>query len=115
MEKTFEFFDTWLKSQKDFLNNWLRSHRQLMDNWLDSTMKIRASLGALAGGKGGSQELVNLFNSWFNTMLISSETFTQGITNLQNVWMATIDKQIEIGKEIARLFFDLFPKGGDTG
>jgi hypothetical protein len=110
MEMAFEFFDSWLESQKDFLNNWIRSHRELMDNWLDSTRELRTSFGAVVGTQEGSQELLDLFNSWYTTMLMSSETFTEGIKNLQNVWMTTIDKQIEIGKEIAKLFFDLFPR-----
>jgi hypothetical protein len=110
MEKAFEFFDPWLKSQKDFLNNWIRSQKELMDNWLDSIKKLRMSFDAMAGTQGGSQELFKLFNSWFTTMLISSEAFTEGITNLQNAWKTTIDKQIEMSKEIAKLFFDLFVK-----
>ncbi len=113
MEKAFEFFDTWLKSQKDFLDNWLRSQKELMDNWLDSIKKLQMSFGTLAGTKGGSQELFDLFNSWFTTMLGSSRAFTEGITNLQNAWKTTIEKQMEMSKELAKQFFEIYKQVGE--
>jgi hypothetical protein len=86
MEKAFEFFDTWLRSQKDFLNNWIRSQKELMDNWFDSIKKIQMSFSTMAGTLGGSPQLLELFNSWFTTMISLTKAFTEGITNLQNAW-----------------------------
>lgn len=114
MENAFEFFETWLRSQKDFMDNWLGSQKGMMDNWLDTTKKIQQSFGAMAGTRGGSQQLFDLFNSWFTTMLNSSKVFTEGITNLQNLWKDMTQKQMEMNKEIAQHFFDLFSKVGEA-
>jgi hypothetical protein len=88
MEKAFDFFDTWLRSQKDFLNNrirlnnWIRSQKELMDNWFDSIKKVQMSFSTMVGPLGGSPQLLELFNSWFTTMLSLTKAFTEGITNL---------------------------------
>jgi hypothetical protein len=114
MEKALELYDTWLKSQKDFLNNWTGSQKELMDNWLESIEKIQMSFGTMAGTQGGSQQFFNLFNSWFTTMLSSSKAFTEGITNLQNAWKTTIEKQMEMSKEASKHIIDLLTKVGET-
>jgi len=108
MEKAFEFFDAWLRSQKDFLDNWLRSQNELMENWLDSIKKLQMSIGTLAGTQAGTQQVLDLFNSWFTVMLNSTKAFTEGITNLQNSWKTMIENQMEMSKEIARVFLHLF-------
>jgi len=110
MEKTFEFYDAWLKSQKDFLDNWTGSQKGLMDNWLNSIKKIQMSFSTMAGNRGVSPQLLERFNSWFVTMLRSSRAFTEGITNLQNAWKMTIEKQMDMSRELAKQFFDLVAK-----
>jgi hypothetical protein len=114
MEKTLEFYDTWLESQKYFLNNWTRSQKELMDNWLEGIKKIQVSFGSMAVSKVGSPQLLELFNSWFTTMLSSSKAFTEGITDLQNAWKTTLEKQMEMGKETSQHIIDLLAKVGET-
>ena len=114
MEKAFEFFDTWVKSQKDFLGNWTGSQKELMDNWIESIKKIQLSFSTMAGTRGGSPLLLERFNSWYITMLSSSMAFTEGITNLQNAWKTTIEKQMDMSKELAKQFFDIYKQVGET-
>jgi hypothetical protein len=114
MEKAFEFFDQWLKSQQDFLDNWIRSQKELMDIWFDSIKKIQLSFSTMAGSQGVSPQIIGLFNSWFATMLNSTKAFNEGIMNLQNAWKTMIEKQMEMSKEIAKHFFALFPKVEET-
>ena len=114
MEKAFEFFDTWVKSQKDFLDNWIRSQKELMDIWFDSIKKIQLSFSTMAGTRGVPPQLLERFNSWYITMLSSSRAFTEGITNLQDAWKTMIEKQMEMSKEITKQFLDLAAKGEET-
>jgi hypothetical protein len=114
VEKAFEFFDTWLRSQKDFLDNWTGYQKELMDNWLNSIKKIQLSFSTMVGPAGGSRQLLDLFNSWFTTMINSSRAFTEGVTNLQNVWKTTMQKQTEMSGEIAKRFLDVVAKAEGT-
>jgi hypothetical protein len=114
MEKAFEFFDPWLRSQKDFLNNWTGSQKELMDNWIESIKKIHLSFSTMAGTRGVSPQLLERFNSWYTAMLSSSRAFTEGITNLQDAWKTTIEKQMEMSKELAKQFLDLAAKAEET-
>jgi len=114
MEKTLEFYDTWLDSQKNFLDNWTSSQKELMDNWLEGIKKIQTSFASITGSHGGSPQLLELFNSWFTTMLSSSKAFTEGVTNLQDAWKTTIEKQMEMGRETSKHIIDLLIKVGET-
>jgi len=114
MEKAFEFFDPWLKSQKDFLGNWTGSQKELMDNWIESIKKIHLSFGTMEGTPRVSPQLLERFNSWYITMLSSSRALTEGITNLQNAWKTMIEKQMEMSKEITKQFLDLVAKAEET-
>jgi hypothetical protein len=114
MEKAFEFFDPWVKSQKDFLDNWIRSQKELMDIWFDSIKKIQLSFSTMAGSRGVSPQIIELFNSWFTTMLSSSKAFNEGIMNLQNAWKTMIEKQMEMSKELTKQFLDLAAKAEET-
>jgi predicted solute-binding protein len=110
MEKAFEFIDPWLRSQKNFLDNWTGSQKELMDNWIESIKKIQLSFGTMADTRRVSPQLLERFNSWYITMLSSSRAFTEGITDLQNAWKTTIEKQMEMSKEFAKQFLDLAAK-----
>jgi hypothetical protein len=85
-----------------------------MDNWLEGIKKIQVSFGSMAGSQGGSPQLLELFNSWFTTILSSSKAFTEGITDLQNAWKTTIEKQMEMGKETSQHIINLLAKVGET-
>ena len=114
MEKAFEFFDTWVKSQKDFLGNWTGSQKELMDNWIESIKKIQLSFSIMAGSQRVSLQLLELFNSWFTTMLSLSKAFTEGITNLQNAWKMMTEKQMEMSKGLSKQFLDLAARAEET-
>ena len=114
MEKLFEFYTTWLKWQQDFLNSWFRCQKELMDKWIEGVKSIQMSFGMMAGSQGGSQQFFDLYNSWISTMIGSSKTFTEGITNFQNAWKTMIERQIEMGKETSKQVMGLLKKGEET-
>jgi hypothetical protein len=113
MEKAFEFFDTWMRSQRDFLETWTRSQKGMMGEWIEATMKIRESFGGMTGSQTGTLQAFDFFSSWLGTMLDSMLAFTEGMSNLQGVWRTMIEKQVEINKEIAGHIFVPFSKAGE--
>ena len=52
MEKAFEFFGTWVRSQKDFFDNWTGSQKELMVNWVEGIKKIQQSVSTMAVSPG---------------------------------------------------------------
>jgi len=113
MGKAFEFFDIWLRSQKDFLESWTRSQKGLMDDWLEATRKIRQSFDSMTSSQASTSQAFGLFSSWFTTMLNSMTAFIGGMTNLQNIWKTMVDKQVEINKEIAGYIFETMGEAGE--
>lgn len=103
MEKAFEFFDVWLKSQKDLMDNWLM-YQEGLTNWFEATKKIQESFSSMSGFQAGSPQVFDLFSTWFTLMLNSSKALTEWIMIFQNVWRAMIEKQTEISKEITEQF-----------
>lgn len=63
MEKTSDFFDTWVKSQETFIENWTATAKKLQESFL-----------TLAGTKGkdpdtAGQGVFDLYNSWMNAVV----------------------------------------------
>jgi len=114
MDKGIDFFDAWLKSQKEFLDNWMKSQKEFMENWMESANKLRQ----VFPGAGGSPEgmapkaMIDFYNSWFTTMINSSKTFTDEAVKVQETWKETVEKQMEMSREMAKNYFDLLKQTG---
>jgi hypothetical protein len=107
MEKTSEFYTTWLDSQKVFLDKLLISQKELTDNWIEALKKIATM--------PDSEHGFTLFSVWFTTMLNSMKAFTEGIANLQDTWKTMLKQQMEVSKKITlNLLFDFYKYGGPT-
>ncbi|MGD1075773.1 MAG: hypothetical protein ABR903_06800 [Thermodesulfovibrionales bacterium] len=109
MDNATEFFDEWLKSQKDFLENWVKNQREFMENWTESTRKLREASSRQIGAQTGhpGKEMFDLYNSWITTMVDSSKTFTDEAIKIQETWKHTVEKQMELSKEMVKNFSDL--------
>lgn len=109
MEKALEFFDAWVKSQKDFLENWVKTQKEFMENWTEATKKLQEGFLSLGGPQEGpGKEMLNLYNSWINTMLNSSKVFTDEAVKIQENWKNTVEKQMEMSREMVKNFLELF-------
>lgn len=114
MEKALEFFDAWAKNQKDFMENWTKSQKAFLENWAEATKKLQESFLNLGGPQEGPmKEMSNYFNSWVNTMVSSSKTFTDQAMNMQEAWKGTVEKQMEMSREMAKKFLELFKQAGE--
>src|SRR3972149_5759037 len=80
MEKGLEFFDAWVRSQKEFIETGLKSQKEFMTNWTESIQNLQASFLNLGGfQEGPGKEMLNLFNPWFNTMANSTRVFSDEV------------------------------------
>lgn len=110
MEKGLEFFDAWAKSQKDFLDASLKSQEEFRSHWLDSMRKMQQSFLASAGSTDNPQnkEMLNFFNTWFGTMMNSTEVFSDEVVKIQKTWKSTLEKQMEVSRQLVKNFSDYF-------
>jgi hypothetical protein len=110
MEKAFEFFDGWLKSQKDFLENWVKSQKEFMENWTEATKKIQEAFLGQMGSHGGpaEKEMSELYNTWINTTVNSSKAFTDEAIKIQETWKNAVERQMEMSKEMVKNFSEHF-------
>ena len=63
MEKTSDFFDTWLKSQETFIENWTATAKKLQESFLPP-----GGTGGKAPDIGG-QGVFDLYNSWMTAVV----------------------------------------------
>ncbi|HAM50132.1 MAG TPA: hypothetical protein DCP92_05355 [Nitrospiraceae bacterium] len=110
MEKAYEFFDGWLRSQRDFLENWVKTQKEFMENWTESTKKLQEAFFNQVGSQDGhaGKELFELYNSWITSMANSSKVFTDEAAKIQETWKNTVEKQMEMSKEMVRNYSVLF-------
>ncbi len=113
MEKGLEFFDAWVKSQKEFLETWLKSQKEFTTNWTESIQKLQASFLNFEGFKEGpGNEMLNLFNSWFKTMANSAKVLSDEVVKIQEASKSTFEKQMEKSREMVKNSFELFKQAG---
>ena len=112
MEKAVEIFETWFKLQKEFMENWTKSQKEFMENWIESSKKLQESFMGFDGSKEGTpgKEMLKMYNTWFNTMVNSSKIFTDEAIKIQETWKTSVEKQMEMSKEMFKNFPEFFKK-----
>jgi hypothetical protein len=112
MEKGLEFFEAWSKAQKDFLDSSLKSQEIFRAQWLDSMKKTQETFLNSAGAFDNpqSKEALKLFNTWFNSVISSSELFNEEVLKVQKTWEKTLETQLEQSKELVKGFTDFLSK-----
>jgi hypothetical protein len=117
MEKAYEFFEGWVKSQRDFLDNWVKTQKEFMENWTEATKKFQEAFFSRVGSHNGpgGEEIIELYDAWINTMVNSSKVFTDEAIRIQETWKNTVEKQMEMSKEIVKNFSNFFTQAGAKG
>lgn len=114
MDKVLEFLDAWMKSQKEFMEKWVRSQKEFMENWTDATRKMQeAFLSMGEGQEGTSTDRSNLYRSWLTTMVNSSKVFTDEAGKIQESWKNTVEKQMEMSREMVKNMMELFKQAAE--
>jgi hypothetical protein len=110
MDKGIEFFDAWAKSQKEFLEASLKSQEEFRAHWLESMKGMQEFFLKTAGPSETpqSKEMLNFFNSWFSTMLKSSEIFSDEAVKIQKTWKTALEHQMEMSRELVKNFSNFF-------
>jgi hypothetical protein len=109
MDKAMELVDAWMKNQKDFMDGWVKSQKEATEKWAEATKKMQASLMSLGGAQEGpAKEMLGLYNSWLTTMVNSAKTFTDESGKIQATWKSTVEKQMEMTREMVSKLSELF-------
>jgi hypothetical protein len=103
METQLDYFDNWANAQKAFMGNLLNAQKEVRSQWLDSVQKVQDSIGKLPGVQDNPQarEALNLYNTWFSTMLNTTKALGDEALKVQETLNASIEKQIDMGRELA--------------
>lgn len=106
MDIGLDFFNAWAKTQKEFLETSLKSQEVFRSHWLDSMKKTQDSFMNMANAYDTpqSKELAKLFNTWFNTVISSSELFNDQALKMQQSWQKTLEVQMDQSKELVKGF-----------
>ncbi|HEY8119437.1 MAG TPA: hypothetical protein VIE91_09375 [Methylophilaceae bacterium] len=109
MEKQLEYFDVLANTQKQVLNNLVTAQKDLRAQWLDSMSKVHSTVTSIPGipETPQSKEALNQFNTWFNTMLTSTKTFSDEALKMQENWNTAFEKQLDISREVVKSFSEL--------
>lgn len=117
MEKGLEFFDAWAKTQKELIESSLKSQEIFRSHWLASMRKTQEAFLASVStfDNPQSKEALKLFNTWFNSVISSTELFNEEAQRIQKTWEKLLDNQLEQSKEIAKGFTDFLSKQATRG
>jgi hypothetical protein len=109
METQIDYFDAWMNTQKAFMNNMLNAQKEMRSQWLDSVQKVQVSISNLPGVQENPQakEALNLYNTWFSTMLNTTKALGDEALKVQETLNKSIEKQIEMGRELVNSLSEL--------
>ena len=114
MEKGLDFFDAGVISQQEFLETWSKNQKDFLKHWNESIKKLQESfvkLGTSQDGRG--KEMTDLFASLFNNVANSTKVFSDEAVKIQETWKDTVEKQVEMNREMVKNFSQLLkPVGG---
>jgi len=114
MENVMDYVNAWMKSQKDFMENWVKSQKDLMESFTEATKKLQESLMTMGGSQEGpAKEMFAMYNLWLTTLVNSSKGFTDEAGKIQENWKKTVEKQMEMTKEMVKKMSELFPQYGE--
>lgn len=109
MESQLDYFDAWTNNQKALMGNMLNAQKEMRSQWLDSVQKVQESISKLPGVQDNPQakEALNVYNTWFNTMLSTTKALGDEALKVQETLNASIEKQIEMGREMVSSLSEL--------
>lgn len=111
MDRIIQFFDSWLKTQKDFTETLVRSQKEFVDSWVEATKKMQESFLNTGGAQEGTvNETMNVYKSWLTTVANSSKVFTDQAARIQETWKNAVEKQMDVSREMTNNFSELFKK-----
>ncbi len=112
-KKNVEFFEGWLKMQKDFIENVTKCQKEFIENWLEATRKMQELVFRMGGAQAPApgKEMFSLYNTWFNTMVNSAKSFTDETMKIQESWNSSLEKQAAMGREMMKGFSDFAHPG----
>ncbi len=111
VDRIMQLLDSWMNTQRDVMDTWIRSQKEFMDTWVEATKKMQESLLNTGGAQEGTiNENLNVYRSWLTTMANSSKIFTDQASRLQDTWKNAVNRQMDVSKEMASHFADLFKK-----
>ena len=109
MDKQLEYFDALVANQKQALGNLVTAQKDMRNQLLDGMSKVQSSLTSIPGiaETAQSKEVMNQFNSWFNTMITSTKTFSDEALKMQENWNSAFEKQLDISRDVVKNFSEL--------
>jgi len=111
MEKMLEYIDALMRYQKEFMESWVKSQKEFMENWIAATGKIQESLLSMGlTQEGPAKELLTQYKTWITKMEDSSKVLTDEAGKVQETWKNTIEKQMDMSREMMKNFSGLFKK-----
>jgi hypothetical protein len=85
-----------------------------MENWLEATKKMQETFLSMGGTQEGTaKEMFDVYKSWLTTMVNSSKVFTDETGKVQETWKNTIEKQMEMSREVVKSYSELFKKAAE--
>jgi len=111
MDKAMELVDSWMKAQKEFMDNWVKAQKEGVEHWTEATRKLQDSLLSLGGTQEGPlKEMLGLYNNWLTTMVNSAKSFADESGKMQETWKSTVEKQMEMSREMVQKLAEMFPQ-----
>ena len=105
MAKEMEIFDSWIQSQKEMMDTFIRMQKDFFGAMADSAKKMQESM-LCAGGAQEAEGAQKGYSQMVDTMMNSSRTFTDQAMRMQDAWLETFRRQMDMATGMGRNFME---------
>ena len=101
MNNVMDMVDSCMKTQKDFMDSCTKAQKEGLERWAEATVKLQKPFLNMVGTQEGPmKELLGFYSNGLTTMMNSAKTVADESGRIQEVWKSTVEKQVEMAREM---------------
>ena len=109
MNNVMDLVDSCMKTQKDFMDSCTKAQKDGLERWAEATVKLQKPfLNMMGTQEGPMRDLLGFYSNGLTTMMNSAKTVADESGRIQEVWKSTVEKQMEMTREMVGKLSELF-------
>ena len=101
MNNMMDMVDSCMKAQKDFMDSCAKAQKEGVERWTEATVKLQKPFLNMVGSQDGPmKELLGFYSNGLTTMMNSAKTVADESGRIQEAWKNTVEKQMEMAREM---------------
>jgi len=113
MNNVMDMMDSCMKTQKDFMDSCAKAQSEGLERWTEATTKLQQPFLNMVGmQEGPMKDMIGFYSNGLTTMMNSAKTVAAESGKIQEAWKSTVEKQMEMAREMMQQMSGCFQPVG---